>query len=169
MSQTPKALHMAISTLQRLAELFMERRQQAKRRGERHADQAIKIMMNALFGVLGSASCRFFDPDVANAITSFGQQTLHWTRDAFEQEGVAVIYGDTDSVFVRLAAKGSAILLIEDGVYCATRPGDPAVSAIADDVAARGLGSRIDDSVTLISFENFVDLVVSHQPVVSWS
>ena len=28
MSQTPKALHMAISTLQRLAELFMERRQQ---------------------------------------------------------------------------------------------------------------------------------------------
>jgi DNA polymerase-2 len=92
-------------------ERFMERRQQAKRRGEGHADQAIKIMMNALFGVLGSASCRFFDPDVANAITSFGQQTLHWTRDAFEQEGVAVIYGDTDSVFVRLAAKGSAALV----------------------------------------------------------
>ncbi len=92
-------------------ERFMERRQQAKLRGRRHADQAIKIMMNALFGVLGSASCRFFDPDVANAITGFGQQTLHWTRDAFEKEGVAVIYGDTDSVFVRLAAKGTAALV----------------------------------------------------------
>ena len=49
---------------------------QAKRRGDRHADQAIKIMMNALFGVLGAPSCRFFDPAIANAITGFGQQML---------------------------------------------------------------------------------------------
>ena len=87
-----------------IIERFTERREAAKKRGDRHADQAIKIMMNACFGVLGSASCRFFDPAVANAITSFGQQTLSWTRDAFEAEGVSVIYGDTDSVFVRLRA-----------------------------------------------------------------
>ena len=68
-----------------------------------------------------------------------------------------------------VAAAADTILLIEDGVYCATRPGNPAVSAIAEDVAARGLGNRIDDNVTLIGFEAFVDLVVSHQPVVSWS
>jgi DNA polymerase-2 len=52
--------------------------------------------------VLGSPSCRFFDPLVANAITSFGQQTLAWTRESFEAAGVQVLYGDTDSVFVRL-------------------------------------------------------------------
>jgi DNA polymerase-2 len=93
-------------------ERFMERREEAKRRGDRHADQAIKIMMNALFGVLGAGSCRFFDPDVANAITGFGQQTLHWTREAFEDEGVRVLYGDTDSVFVQLdpAARPEAAL-----------------------------------------------------------
>jgi DNA polymerase-2 len=85
-----------------IIERFMASREQAKQRGERHADQAIKIMMNALFGVLGAASCRFFDPDVANAITGFGQQTLHWTREAFEASGVAVLYGDTDSVFIQL-------------------------------------------------------------------
>ena len=50
----------------------------------------------------------FFDPAVANAITGFGQQMLHWTRDAFEAEGVAVLYGDTDSVFVQLRAEGEA-------------------------------------------------------------
>jgi DNA polymerase-2 len=84
-------------------ERFLERREQARRRGDRHADQALKIMMNALYGVLGAAGCRFFDPEVANAITGFGQRILHWTREAFEAEGVRVIYGDTDSVFVQLA------------------------------------------------------------------
>src|SRR5262245_59323422 len=83
-------------------ERFLARRAAAKQRGDRHADQAIKIMMNALFGVLGAASCRFFDPAIANAITGFGQEILHRTRDAFEAAGVPVIYGDTDSVFVRL-------------------------------------------------------------------
>jgi DNA polymerase II len=88
-------------------ERFMARRAAAKQRGDRHADQAIKIMMNALFGVLGAASCRFFDPAIANAITGFGQEILLRTRDAFEDAGVPVIYGDTDSVFVRLDARGS--------------------------------------------------------------
>ena len=81
---------------------FVERREAAKARGDRHADQAIKIMMNALFGVLGAPACRFFDPEIANAITTFGQQTLLWTKAAFEAEGFTVLYGDTDSVFVKL-------------------------------------------------------------------
>ncbi|HSJ99099.1 MAG TPA: DNA polymerase II, partial [Myxococcota bacterium] len=83
-----------------LIERYLEARAEAKRRGDRHADQAIKIMLNALFGVLGAPSCRFFDPAIANAITGFGQQTLRWTADAFAEAGVRVLYGDTDSVFV---------------------------------------------------------------------
>ncbi|MGH0033006.1 MAG: DNA polymerase II [Myxococcota bacterium] len=91
-----------------IVERFMQSRDEARRRGDRHADQAIKIMMNSLFGVLGAAGCRFFDPEVANAITWFGQQTLQWTREAFEAEDVTVLYGDTDSVFVQLPAAGQA-------------------------------------------------------------
>jgi len=83
-------------------ERFRERRQAAQKRGDRHADQAIKIMMNALFGVLAAPSCRFFDPAIANAITGFGQEILHRTRDAFESCGVSVLYGDTDSIFAQL-------------------------------------------------------------------
>jgi DNA polymerase-2 len=87
-----------------IIERFMARRDEAKKRGDHHADQAIKIMMNAMFGVFAASACRFFDPRVANAITLFGQQTLGWTRDAFEAEGMRVVYGDTDSVFVQLDA-----------------------------------------------------------------
>jgi DNA polymerase-2 len=96
---------------------FTQRRDRAKESRDRKADQAIKIMMNALFGVLGAASCRFFNPEIANAITSFGQQTLHWTREAFEREGVQVLYGDTDSVFVQLHGDERAEAeMLRDGV-----------------------------------------------------
>jgi len=88
-----------------IIERFMERREDAKRRGDRHADKAIKIMMNAMFGVLAATSCRFFNTAVANAITGFGQQMLHWTEEAFSEEGVQAIYGDTDSVFVQLETR----------------------------------------------------------------
>jgi DNA polymerase-2 len=91
-----------------IVERFMNSRDEARRRGDSHADQAIKIMMNSLFGVLGTSACRFFDPEVANAITGFGQQILHWTRDAFEEGSVPVLYGDTDSVFVQLPEAGLA-------------------------------------------------------------
>ena len=90
------------AVLPRIIERFMAGREQARARGDAHASQAIKIMMNSMFGVLGTPSCRFFDPAVANAITGFGQQTLHWTREAFEEMGVPVLYGDTDSLFVKL-------------------------------------------------------------------
>ena len=90
------------SILPALLTELASRRDAARARGDRHADQAIKILMNAMFGVLGATSCRFFDPNVANAITTFGQQTLRWTQDAFEGHGLRVLYGDTDSVFVQL-------------------------------------------------------------------
>ncbi|MFM7142658.1 MAG: DNA polymerase II [Alphaproteobacteria bacterium] len=94
-----------------IVERFLASRDAAKARGDRHADQAIKIMMNALFGVLGASACRFFDPEIANAITGFGQRTLSWTREAIEGFGYTVLYGDTDSVFVHLhgGAEGGAV------------------------------------------------------------
>lgn len=88
--------------LSHVLERLMNSRDAAKTRGDRHANQAIKIIMNSMFGIFAAPACRFFSPDLANAITSFGQQILSWTCESFEAQGVAVIYGDTDSVFVKL-------------------------------------------------------------------
>jgi DNA polymerase-2 len=84
---------------------FAAGRERAKHRHDRHADLAIKIMMNALSGVLGAPSCRFHDPEIANAVTGFGRQMLERTRAAFEAAGAQVLYGDTDSVFVQVDPK----------------------------------------------------------------
>lgn len=62
--------------------------------------QAIKILMNSFYGVLGSPQCRFFDPRLATSITRRGHWILNRSRDFIEARGYKVIYGDTDSVFV---------------------------------------------------------------------
>ncbi len=85
-----------------IIERFMAGREAAKARGDAHASQAIKIMMNSMYGIFAAPSCRFYSPDLANAITGFGQLVLGWTRDAMEAEGFRVLYGDTDSLFVQL-------------------------------------------------------------------
>ncbi len=81
----------------------------AQRDAARQADdaplsQAIKIIMNSFYGVLGSPGCRFFDARLATSITRRGHQILQRTRDYIEQAGHRVIYGDTDSVFVWIQA-----------------------------------------------------------------
>lgn len=64
---------------------------------------AIKILMNAFYGVLGTPGCRFFDHRLPSSITLRGHQILNQTRDYIERLGHAVIYGDTDSIFVHLS------------------------------------------------------------------
>jgi DNA polymerase-2 len=66
--------------------------------------QALKIIMNAFYGVLGSSGCRFFDTRLASSITMRGHQIMRQTRELVEAQGYEVIYGDTDSTFVWLGS-----------------------------------------------------------------
>jgi DNA polymerase-2 len=51
--------------------------------------------------VLGTPACRFHNPAIANAITGQGRHFLDWSKRWFEARGFEVLYGDTDSLFVR--------------------------------------------------------------------
>ncbi|MDE1179256.1 DNA polymerase II [Paraburkholderia sp.] len=79
-----------------------EGREAAKRQKNAPLSQALKIIMNAFYGVLGSTGCRFFDPRLASSITMRGHEIMHRTRELIEAQGYEVIYGDTDSTFVWL-------------------------------------------------------------------
>ena len=79
-----------------------EGRDAAKRENNKPLSQALKIIMNAFYGVLGSSGCRFFDPRLASSITMRGHEIMHHTRRLIEEQGYQVIYGDTDSTFVWL-------------------------------------------------------------------
>ncbi|MEK6967314.1 MAG: DNA polymerase II [Nanoarchaeota archaeon] len=85
-----------------IIERLWEQRELAKQRNNNIESQAIKITMNSFFGVLANPACRFYSLDVANAITSFGQTIIKKTAELLRQEGLDVIYGDTDSIFISL-------------------------------------------------------------------
>jgi DNA polymerase-2 len=87
--------------LPRLLDELFPRREAAKKSGDDVASQAIKILMNSFYGVLGTPACRFFNPALANAITGLGREMLLWSKRWFEAAGYDVLYGDTDSLFVR--------------------------------------------------------------------
>lgn len=77
-------------------------RDQAKAEKNAPLSHAIKILMNSFYGVLGSTGCRFFDPRVCSSITLRGHEIIQQSRSWIEEQGYAVIYGDTDSLFVWL-------------------------------------------------------------------
>ena len=78
-----------------------------------------------------------------------------------------------------VAAPGSVVLLLEDGVYGVVRGTEfssvlqEAQSrlkevALADDVAARGLRQRLAEGVELVDYVGFVRLAAECDAVVSW-
>ncbi|SFH47537.1 DNA polymerase II [Modicisalibacter xianhensis] len=79
-----------------------EGRETAKREGNAPLAQALKIIMNSFYGVLGARGCRYFDPRLSSSITLRGHEIMKRTRELIEADGYTVIYGDTDSTFVWL-------------------------------------------------------------------
>ncbi len=94
--------------LPRILDELFPLREAAKAAGEQTRSQAIKILMNSFYGVLGTPACRFHNPEIANAITSFGREVLLWSKARIESSGLRVLYGDTDSLFVLSGTEDSA-------------------------------------------------------------
>jgi DNA polymerase elongation subunit (family B) len=72
---------------------------------------ALKIALNSAYGALGNQWFRFFDVDMAEAITLSGQLSIRWIADKLNEflnttvgtEGYDyVVASDTDSVYLRL-------------------------------------------------------------------
>lgn len=97
--------------LPRMLDELFPRREAQKQAGNDVAANAIKILMNSFYGVLGTPACRFYNPALANSITGTGREMLLWSKRWFEAAGYTVLYGDTDSLFVHSGTDDSVAAL----------------------------------------------------------
>lgn len=88
--------------LPHIIESLWKQRDEAKKNNDAPRSQAIKILMNSFYGVLGSGGCPFYDTRLASSITLRGHEIMQTTAKWITDTGYQVIYGDTDSTFVWL-------------------------------------------------------------------
>ena len=81
---------------------LIEQRNLARKKKDKQLSQAIKILMNSFYGVMGSFGCRFYHPNLPTAITGTGHKLLLGSKEFLAEKGYEVIYGDTDSLFIKL-------------------------------------------------------------------
>lgn len=81
---------------------LLDRRALAKKENKTNLSQAIKILMNSFYGVMGSDGCRFYHETLPDAVTGTGQWILKTVKEFLESKSYQVLYGDTDSIFVKV-------------------------------------------------------------------
>ncbi|HEB67143.1 MAG TPA: sulfurtransferase complex subunit TusB [Gammaproteobacteria bacterium] len=81
---------------------------------------------------------------------------------------------------LRLAGKGNAVLLFEDGVYGAMQGtavadtvkealGNVSIYVLGPDLKARGVGEdKLIDGIKVVDYKGFVDLTVENDKVNAW-
>ncbi len=77
-----------------------EQRIKYKKEGKENESVAIKYIINSGYGVFGHPHFKYYDPKVAEIITTLGRQTLSEMQKIANSLNLTVLYGDTDSLFI---------------------------------------------------------------------
>ncbi|MCS7107922.1 MAG: DNA-directed DNA polymerase I [Sulfolobales archaeon] len=62
--------------------------------------RAMKVYINASYGVFGHAKFPFYTPSAAESVTAIGRYVISSTIAKAKELGLKVLYGDTDSLFL---------------------------------------------------------------------
>ncbi len=66
---------------------------------------ALKVILNASYGVFGADSFDLYCPPVAEATAAIGRHSITQILNRAESLGIQVLYGDTDSLFLKNPSK----------------------------------------------------------------
>ena len=89
---------------------------------------ALKVILNASYGVFGAESFDLYCPPVAEATAAIGRHSLTQIIEKARQLGIEVVYGDTDSVFLKNPTEEQIQELITCLLYTSPSPRDGLLS-----------------------------------------
>ena len=61
----------------------------------------LKVLLNASYGVMGAETFDLYCPPLAEAVTAIGRHSITRAIERAEMLGIDVVYGDTDSIFLK--------------------------------------------------------------------
>jgi DNA polymerase I len=74
---------------------------QAQRNWYDVTQSALKVILNASYGVFGADSFDLYCPPVAEVTAAIGREVITETIEKARELGIQVLYGDTDSIFLK--------------------------------------------------------------------
>lgn len=63
--------------------------------------KTLKILANACYGYMGWTGARWYCRECAETVASYGRQIIKKTMEIARKYGLEMIYGDTDSIFIK--------------------------------------------------------------------
>jgi DNA polymerase elongation subunit (family B) len=99
--------------LPHLVGYFFRRKLEEEERGNKAGRETYKLLANSIYGLLGYEGFRFFDENKAEMVTRTGREVLTRIKREFEDLGFQVLYGDTDSCFVKVEGVENLTALID--------------------------------------------------------
>jgi len=72
-----------------------------ERRVYEERQKALKILANTFYGYMGWLGARWYSKEGAEAVTAWGRKIISESAEIAKSMGFTVVYGDTDSMFVK--------------------------------------------------------------------
>ncbi|MDH5483193.1 MAG: DNA polymerase II [Candidatus Bathyarchaeota archaeon] len=117
--------------------------------------KAVKVITNASYGYAGWTGARWYIKPVAEAATAWGRHTILNAIEMVKNEGLSVVYGDTDSIFVKYEADKIEKLSreIEEKLGLEIRPDKIYVRIFFTEAKKRYAGLLSDGRLDIVGLE----------------
>jgi DNA polymerase elongation subunit (family B) len=90
-----------LGILSSIMEDLIRKKSDYKNRGLSLEEKAVKLFANSGYGTFGQVHFEYYDFRVAELITGFARRTLLELEQLLKENGFKILYGDTDSLFVK--------------------------------------------------------------------
>jgi len=96
----PQIIEEIIQRRQRVLTILSKTTDVKRRKQLEARERALKLLANSVYGHLGFERARWYSKDSAKAVAELGRQYLTSLLNHVRDEGLEVLYADTDSVFI---------------------------------------------------------------------
>jgi DNA polymerase I len=117
--------------------------------------RALKVLANACYGYMAWTGARWFCKECAEAVADFGRETIRRAISLAKGLGLEVIYGDTDSLFVKYSKEAVERLVdvVEKELGLEIKVDKVYQRVFFTEAKKRYMGITVDGRIDVVGFE----------------